>query len=170
MAEVSKADWLALNDRIKALEADMVFVRAAKWFLGASIVALLGTAGTFLYNAGGAANEVKNHADRLDRAEKALADQQKENALANAHLVELLLNRVKVSALVYEGKVIKVAGDELTVHVEEPAPQDLTFTLTAETTVEIKGQNARPQDVKQGMQVRVVTGETHRAMSVVVLP
>ncbi len=69
-------------------------VRGAKWLFGLSDVALVGATGTFLDNAGSAANEVKNHGDRLDKLEKALTDEQKARTDANEQLVELVIDKL----------------------------------------------------------------------------
>jgi hypothetical protein len=170
MADVSKADLQALSDRVRALEADMVLVRLAKALFVISIVALGGAVGTFLYTAGATTNEVKNHADRLAKLEDRLAENQKSNERVIETIIDRFPHKMNVSALISDGKILNVAAGEVTIRTDGPDAMDLSFKLDPETTVEIKGQKATPEDLKPGMAARIVADEVRHALSIVVPP
>jgi hypothetical protein len=82
--------------------------------------------------------------------------------------------RKLIGAMSYEGRltsvVLKVDPNQITVDVEKPVKKPLTFKLTPNTEIVLKGKPAKPTDLKPGMRVRVTTvGEKAIATEVVVL-
>src|SRR5262249_23499624 len=134
MADVTKAEWQALNDRVRALETDMVLVRLAKWAFGLSVVALVGAIAAFIYSAGSINNEVANHIKRLDKLETALADEQKQRTESHERLFEMIahINVPRTSMLVSKGKVVRADDESLVVHMAV-TETDIVFTKIPQT-------------------------------------
>jgi hypothetical protein len=165
-AIASKAD--RLEKLLEKMEPNMWFVTGARWICGAfSVVVLCGV----IYVAQTLATlnaKMESYADNIKRLEKVADDQQK----ANTELTRLIIERFPhktYGAMFYEGRIIKVGPEEITIEIEKPEKKRLTWKLTTETQIFIKGRVAKSQDLKPDMRARITEGEKGKAAEVDVI-
>lgn len=145
MADVSKTEWQKLQDELrelgeqvrdikqqmqalavradrseeldKKMESNMWFVIGAKWFVGATIAAILGGLVSFVWTFATLNSNVNHHDKAIDNLDKSVREAQK----TNADLAKLIFKRFPsrlATALVSEGKIVEIAPGRLVIETE----------------------------------------------------
>lgn len=167
---VTNADWDGLTARVKDLEEFREKVKPAMWLIGWSKAIAGLFAGLFGGMAiGGLVYVSRTTAVLENEAKHQTTDLAKLDTSLSARLDKLEARLEKVAeramryggggagALALEGLVVKADGKELI--LETPSKQTVTIKLTPETKVTIKGELAKPNELKPGMHVWVMEGE-----------
>jgi hypothetical protein len=152
----------------KVVEPNMWLINGVKAVLVLFAVFVVGSIGHAIYWYGSASTSLKQHDDSLAKLESKYDKISEEYRQSNAKLIQLIIERLprttQMSLLIHEGKILKATKGELVIQTADR--KSLTFKLTAETEISVKGRDAKPEDLKPGMSVKVGAGDNGEAVIV----
>jgi uncharacterized protein YoxC len=147
----------------KKMESNMWFVIGAKWFVGATFVAILGGLVSFVWTFATLSSNVNHHDKTIDNLDKSVREAQKSNADLAKLIIERFPSRL-ATALVSEGKIVEIAPGRLVIEIEGKDRQ--TFKLTRKTKFVRGDKPIELTELKSGQGVRILVGEDMHAESV----